>query len=439
MTPKHYHFIGIAGIGISALARYHHALGATITASDWQEDESIGLLRKDGIDTTIGVDENNLPTSADIVVYSQAHIHHPELLRAQSLGMKTLTYPEALAEVVNSKKCIAITGSHGKSTTTAMTGVMLAGSSIGGSTLVGTRVPQFGDSNIHIEDSSYFVIEACEYRRSFLAYHPYITVITNIDLDHLDYYHDLHDYISAFQVIVDQTSGYVIYDGSDVNAQKLDFSKTKAKPIRMSHEGWYDENGIFSVFSQMNLQVPGDHLLFDAKLAYVVGKTLGLADGYIVQKLESYVGSWRRSEIIRTTKAGNILMSDYGHHPTEIRLTLEAIKQKYADKQIFVAFQPHQYSRTRELLSDFLTAFDAVNELIIPDIYFSRDNNEDVAYMTRERFVESLREHYPFVQNGNGLKNTISIIQKYDQENPNSAVIVLLGAGDIDTLREEIW
>ena len=136
MTPKHYHFIGIAGIGISALARYHHALGTTITASDWQEDESIGLLRKDGIETTIGVDEKNLPLNADVIVYSQAHINHPEVLRAKSLGMKTLTYPEALAEVVNAKKCIAITGSHGKSTTTAMTGVMLANSTVGASTLV---------------------------------------------------------------------------------------------------------------------------------------------------------------------------------------------------------------------------------------------------------------------------------------------------------------
>lgn len=119
-------------------------------------------------------------------------------------------------------------------------------------------------------------------------------------------------------------------------------------------------------------------------------------------------------------------MSDYGHHPTEIRLTLEAIKQKYMDKQLFVVFQPHQHSRTRELLSEFITAFDAADELIIPDIYFSRDSDEDVRYMTIERFVDSLKPRYPFVQNGNGLRNTLSFIQKYDRENPNSAVIVLL-------------
>ncbi len=119
-------------------------------------------------------------------------------------------------------------------------------------------------------------------------------------------------------------------------------------------------------------------------------------------------------------------MSDYGHHPTEIQLTLQAIAAKYPDKKLFVAFQPHQHSRTRELLSGFATAFDAAHELVVPDIYFSRDSDEDVAYMTTERFVDTLGSRYPFIQNGNGLENTINTIQKYDKENPNSSIIVLL-------------
>lgn len=385
------------------------------------------------------MDKNNLPIDSDMVIYSNAHINHPEVLRAKSLGIKTLTYPDALAEIVNTKKCIAITGSHGKSTTTAMTGVLLRDSIIGASTIVGTKVPQLHNSNFYFEDSLYFIIEACEYKRAFLAYHPFITVITNIDLDHLDYYRDLEDYISAFQSLINQTSGYVIYDMDDENAQKLDFSQIKAQPIRINHEGYYEKNGDFAIFPPMNLQVPGDHLLFDAKLAFVVGRLLGLDSDYIVQKLESYTGCWRRSEIIRTTANGNILMSDYGHHPTEIRLTLAAIAQKYRDKKLFVVFQPHQHSRTRELLEDFETAFDSADMLVIPDIYFSRDNDGDVAYMTTERLIETLQKRYPFVQNGNGLRNTLDIIQKYDRENPNSSVIVLLGAGDIDTLRYDIF
>lgn len=438
MTQKHYHFIGIGGIGISALARYHHLMGDVISATDMEDFPMVQSLREEGIDTVIGVDENNLPLDADTVVYSTAHIGHPEVLRAKSLGMRVLTYPEALAEVVNAKKCIAITGSHGKSTTTAMTGVMLASSSVGGSTLVGTQVPGLGGSNLHVEDSPYFAIEACEYKRAFLAYHPYITVITNIDLDHLDYYRDLEDYISAFQTLVNQTSGYVVYDMEDENARKLDFSYTTAKPIHINHTGWHDENGTFELFPEMNLQVPGDHLLFDAKLAFAVGKLLGLTDDYIVRKLETYTGCWRRSEIVGTTPSGNILMSDYGHHPTEIRLTLEAIHSKYPDKKLLVAFQPHQHSRTRELLPEFATAFDSADMLIIPDIYFSRDSDEDVAYMTTERFINTLRVRYPSVQNGEGLGHTAELIRKYDRENPDSSIILLLGAGDIDMLRTEI-
>ena len=222
-----------------------------------------------------------------------------------------VSYPDALAEIVNAKKCIAITGSHGKSTTTAMTGVMLAGSKVGNSVVVGTQVPGLGGSNMYFEQSDYFTIEACEYKRAFLSYHPFITVITNIDLDHLDYYRDLEDYISAFQSLIEQTSGYVIYDMEDENAQKLDFSKTLAQPIRINHEGYYGEDGTLSLFPEIHLQVPGDHLLFDAKLAFVVGKILDLDDNYIQEKLESYTGCWRRSEIIRTTQNGNILMSDY--------------------------------------------------------------------------------------------------------------------------------
>lgn len=258
---------------------------------------------------SIGHRTENIPANTDRIIYTKAVLgtastfekgyrNNIEMITGKERGIPLVSYPDALAEIVNAKKCIAITGSHGKSTTTAMTGVMLAGSSVGGSTLVGTQVPGLGGSNLHIEDSPYFVIEACEYKRAFLAYRPHITVITTIDLDHSDYYRDLADYISAFQSIIEQTSGYVVYDENDVNAQKLDFSRTLAKSIRVNQVGWYSEDGVFSLFPELHLQVPGDHLLFDAKLAFVVGKLVGLDDGYIIEKLESYTGCWRRSEII---------------------------------------------------------------------------------------------------------------------------------------------
>ena len=225
------------------------------------------------------------------------------------------------------------------------------------------------------------MIEACEYKRSFLQYHPFIAIITNIDLDHLDYYKNLDDYISAFQSLVDQTSGFVVISESDENSLKLNIPKEKKTP-------------------EISLQIPGNHILQDARLVFAVSKLLGLEDEYITEKLASYSGSWRRSEIIRTTKNGNILMSDYGHHPNEIRPTLHAIKTKFPDKKLFVAFQPHQYSRTRELLPEFSNAFMDADMLIIPNIYFSRDKQEDVEWMTTDRLVDTIRKNFSSVQNG---------------------------------------
>jgi UDP-N-acetylmuramate--alanine ligase len=150
-----------------------------------------------------------------------------ELAKARDSGIRHLSYPAALGEVFNIKQGIAITGSHGKSTTTAMTAIMLAGSSFGTSAIVGTQVPQLDGTNFHAEESDNFVIEACEYKRSFLHYHPYITVITNIDLDHLDYYKSLEDYISAFQSLVNQTSGFVMISADDENSKRLEIPEEK--------------------------------------------------------------------------------------------------------------------------------------------------------------------------------------------------------------------
>ncbi len=142
---------------------------------------------------------------------------------------------------------------------------------------------------------------------------------------------------------------------------------------------------------EMRLQVPGGHLLHDAHLAYTVGRLLGMQDDAIIPRLESYTGSWRRSEIVGTTKHGNIVMSDYGHHPNEIRPTLKAIREKYPEKKLLVIFQPHQYSRTRELLHGFATSFSHASELIIPNIYFSRDKQEDVEWMTPDRLIAAIQ------------------------------------------------
>ncbi|MBP9779982.1 hypothetical protein KBD33_05175 [Candidatus Gracilibacteria bacterium] len=537
---KHLHVIGIGGIGVSALARYYKHLGYSVSGSDGSDSPFLETLRNEGFEIFIGHNAKNLKDTSVLVIYSEAIITkpdltpeeqiytNPELAKARDMSIRHISYPVALGEVFNSKQGIAIAGSHGKSTTTAMTTLLLANEYSGNPTIeipdngsfaymptapgcsaiIGTQVPQLGNTNFYSEiGSEYFVIEACEYKRSFLQYRPYITVITNIDLDHLDYYRDLEDYISAFQSLVDQTSGFVIISADDENSKKLDIPEEKKiivgnAPLlrgdgdsqggliskKPSHhptityfprveEVCCNAKKCYNVEKSMpipvmNLQVPGSHLLQDANLAYTVGRLLGMQDDIIVPKLESYRGSWRRSEIVKLTENGNILMSDYGHHPNEIKPTLGAIKEKYSDKKLFVVFQPHQYSRTRELLQEFAVSFGDVDTLIIPNIYFSRDKKEDVEWMITEKLIgaienaekikypnqiereeakiEEVSSHpekggkgvcsdkNPWIINGDGLSNTAKLIQEYDRENPNSSVILLLGAGDIDTIRYEI-
>lgn len=487
---KHLHVIGIGGIWVSALARYYKRLGYGVSGSDGADSPFLDRLRSEGFDISIGHKSENLPQDTDLVIYSEAIITkpdltpdeqiyaNPELAKARDLGIEHLSYPVALGAVFNVKQGIAITGSHGKSTTTAMTTLMLANdyatnptielpddgaafyapTAPGCSAIIGTQVPQLGNSNFYTEPmTDNFVIEACEYKRSFLQYRPYITVITNIDLDHLDYYRDLEDYLSAFQSIVDQTSGFVIISADDANSQKLNIPEEK-KIIVWNNKIIYfprvqeNKDGVIENYyvqkdmpiPDMALQVPGTHLLQDAHLTYTVGRLLGMKDDIIVPKLEWYMGSWRRSEIVGTTIHGNIVMSDYGHHPNEIRPTLRAIREKYRDKKLLVVFQPHQYSRTRELLQEFASSFSDASELIIPNIYFSRDKKEDVEWMTTERFIDAVKteksklKSSESVINGNWLQNTVKLIQEYDSNHPNSAVILLLGAGDVDGLRYEI-
>ncbi len=210
-----------------------------------------------------------------------------------------------------------------------------------------------------------------------------------------------------------------------------------ARPVGTSAE--FDKVVLWeTLLPTVRLQVPGEHLAQDARLAYVALLLSGIPQETIAPAMERYRGSWRRSELVGTTENGNVVISDYGHHPAEIRPTLAAIKSKYPDRKLFVAFQPHQHSRTRELLREFATAFDAADELLVPDIYFSRDKKEDVEWMTVGRLLETLAVRYPRVRGGNGLDAALAELLAFDAENPGKAAFVLLGAGNVDDMRYRI-
>lgn len=435
---KKIYIIGTGWIWVSWIARYYNENGYQVYGSDKTDSELIHAMKKEWINIIIGEDEGRLDTSFEKVVYTEAiPKNQSEIQKAMSLWLTLQTYPEALAEIANKKMLITIAGTHGKSTTTSMTSLVLKNSSENVNALVWSLLKEFAGKNVFFSESKYFVLEACEYKRSFLRYKPYIWVITNIDLDHLDYYKDLPDYISAFEEYTNNivSWGYLIIDGNCENSLSLKWKRNDIHYIEV-YDKYYIHWGNKNFFPVLNLKVPGKHIEFDAKLAYVVWEIIWITKEQIQSSLENYNGIWRRSEIIGLTEYDNILMSDYGHHPTEISLNLWALKKKYADKKIVTIFQPHQYNRTLELLKDFKNCFSDTDILIIPDIYESRDTEEDKAKINGKKLTEYINHHHKIFWDG--LKNTLSIIKKLDSENPGKLVIILQGAWNVDDLRYDI-
>lgn len=286
-----------------------------------------------------------------------------------------------------------------------------------------------------------------------MQYRPKGLIITNIDHDHHDYYKTEEDYVHAFQELVNQTQDFVIIGKDDKHASTLDFGKkivVRATKEEFSFFNPFTQENEVGIFPKMALQVPGEHLAFDGCLAFAAAymyglfatqgnpNKAGLSYAHIGAYLQAYTGAWRRSEIVRNTESGNILMSDYGHHPTEIAPTLAAIKDKYPAKTLVVVFQPHQYARTRSLLYDFGPALQKADILVVPNIYFSRDSHADVEALPPEKFVDILKKDIANTIYGNGIENTTEWLKTYDAEHPNSSILLLLGAGNVDDIREYI-
>ncbi|MDD2870663.1 MAG: UDP-N-acetylmuramate--L-alanine ligase [Candidatus Gracilibacteria bacterium] len=441
MQKDKIYIIGIGGIGISALARYYLTQSFTVYGSDKSSSELIEKLKDEGINITIGENPELINNDFDLVIYSEAiPENNSERKKALSIGIETISYPKALAKIANQKKLITIAGTHGKSTTTSMTSLILKNSDIDFTSIVGTLIKEFGNKNFYhrrdTQEQEYFVIEACEYKKSFLNYKPTVGIITNIELDHIDYYKNLDNYIEAFKEYLENIlpGGFAIINGEDTNCKKLIGLRTDINYIEIYKEH-YSYNGQLLQYPIIDIKVPGEHIKFDSKIAYVIGHMIGINDKTIIDSLEKYSGVWRRMERIGTTVHNNILISDYGHHPTEISLTLKSIKESNLDKKILTIFQPHQYSRTIELIEDFKNCFKYTDKLIIPNIYESRDTETDKQKIDTQKFVE-LINHKDKID-GKGLNNTLKLIEEFDKNN-SGAIILLLGAGDIDNLRYKI-
>lgn len=344
MQGKKIYMIGIGGIGMSALAQYYVAEGAEVTGSDRDISPTTEMLAKKGVVVVIGQKADNVPADTDMVVYSAAvPADNAERARAAELGVPQINYPEALGRATDGKRLIAVVGTHGKTTTTAMIGKILIEAGADPTVVVGSVVPEWG-SNFRKGSSDIFVVEACEYRKHFIAFHPEVLVVTNIEWDHTDFYKTPAEFIAAFDEIKGQ-------------------SKTIIDRAR-----YIDE-------AVPELLVPGEFNKDNARAAKAGVKALlpSITNEAIDHALKGYKGTWRRFEYKGVLPGGAELYDDYAHHPTAIAKTLEAAREKFPNKKIVVFFHPHLYSRTRDLFDDFARSLAGADEAYVLPVYAARE------------------------------------------------------------------
>lgn len=423
------HFIGIGGIGISALARHFLCHNTEVTGSDLIENETIKALKSMGAKIYKG-HKDSLPKGVERVIYSPAISNdNSEILAAERLNLEILSYPEALGELTKKYFTIAVSGTHGKSTTTGMIAVTIQ--DLDPTIIVGTKMHEFGESNYRMGQSNYLVIEADEWQGSLLNYHPNCIVLTNLEAEHLDFYRDLNHLIKTFQKYLGnlKNGGKVIYNGEDSNLKKLHI--TNGCPFSKS-------DAIATKIKNI-LVLPGDYNLENALAAMKVSKILGVKQKKALHALSKFKGSWRRFEekTVKIKGQNHKLILDYAHHPTELKAVLTAVSQKFS-RPICVIFQPHQYQRTLYLKKKFIEVLNqsTVDNFFITDIYSVPGREEDwiKKSITAENLVSEVKN-----KNVHYLPGNFNKIAKQIRSNlQTNEIIVIIGAGDIYRLEESL-
>ena len=426
------YFVGIGGIGVSALAQWYQSEGWEVFGSDAARSIVTDELKKRGIRVHIGGQTGKwVPKGASLLIYSAAVAKdHPERRRAARLSIRQLSYAEALGELTKRYKTIAIAGAHGKSTTTAMVSLMLIGAGFDPTVIVGTRVKEFGGTNFRRGKSEWLVIEADEYHHSFLEYRPYAAIVTNIDREHLEYYKSFSNIKKAFKKFIRhvEPGGFIAANGDDAALTSLKLA-APAKVI------WYHSRGGASKKLKSVLRVPGAHNLSNALACNKLGKLLGINAAVRLKALANFRGTWRRFEFKGTFRGARVY-DDYGHHPTEIRATLAGARDCFPKSQIICVFQPPHSDRLRLLFNEFISSFNDADRIILAETYKvkGREGRDDPG-----RNAKALAAGL----SGRGLKATYapnhrSALQLLRHEVKKGNIILCMGAGDIWKISQQL-
>ena len=441
---KNIHAIGIGGIGLSAICEILLSRGYNVSGSDMKESEMTIRLAQMGARVFIGHRAENVD-NADVLLYTAAiGPDNPELLRAKERGIPCLSRAEMLGHLMSEyENSIAVSGTHGKTTTTSMVSLIMENAKLDPTILVGGNLGEIG-GNCQVGHSKYFVTEACEYVDSFLSLKPKIEIILNIDSDHLDYFKDINQIVRSFDKfakLVPEDGMIIAYEANPFVNQVingLDNVVTFGLNENCDYYGKdiaFDQNGMpgFDVYrkgkllTHVNLNVPGEHNVLNALAAFACTHSLGVDEKIIADTLHKYTGTERRFDIVGTTSEGVKVVDDYAHHPTEIRATLAATRN-VPHNELWVCFQPHTYTRTLALFDEFADAFQDADHLILAEIYAAREKN--IYKISSEQLMNRIKEQHPdmdvcYIDN-------FGDIAAYLKKNTSKGdMVITMGAGDI--------
>jgi UDP-N-acetylmuramate--alanine ligase len=446
---KKVHFVGVGGIGMSGIAEILLDQGFAVSGSDRAVSENTERMKALGATVFIGHDVRNVQADVDVVVYSSAvPPENPELAVAQERKIPVIRRAEMLAEVMRLRYGIGIAGTHGKTTTTSMVGLVLIEGGIDPTVIVGGRLRGLAGSNARLGKGEFIVVEADEFDRSFLSITPTIAVLTTLETDHLDCYRDLEDIKAAFVQFAQKVPfyGFVVLCLDEPALQDI-MPKLKKKIVTYGLNGQADLQAVeivhrantttFTVVYEgkdlgaIVLQIPGKHNVQNALAAIAVGLQLNVPFATIKSGIERFTGVFRRWEV-KAEVNGIVVIDDYAHHPTEIKATLAGAKSGWR-RRVVCVFQPHLYSRTRDFYDEFGRAFFNADVLVLTDVYPARE--EPIQGVSGELIVNAAREfghkqvHYVPDKN-----NVPAFLMKIKQPGD---MIITMGAGDIWKYGEE--
>lgn len=463
---KKVYLIGIKGVGMTMIAQYLSEQGIIISGSDTAEkfmtDE---VLKNAGIKVTENFNKNNIPDDADLIIYSSAYNENNEEVAAALDGkINTITYAQALGMIFNNKYGIAVAGSHGKTTTTAWLGFVMEKARLNPSVMVGANVPQFKGTSL-AGKSDYLLIEADEYQNKLKYFEPKAVLLNNIDYDHPDFFLNEEDYKQVFIEFIKKipSRGFLVANFDDKNIKKIANVNCRGKVISYAinetadyiafdikneynkqffkvkfGSDWQDSNNEITgqgLLGEFSIQLPGRHNVYNALAVIAAGIELNIKLFDIRNYLEEFSGTTRRLQILGEYM-GATLIDDYAHHPTEIKATIEALRQQYKDKKIIVVFHPHTFTRTKILIDDFAKSFDLADEVIVLDIYGSAREKQGGVHS--QDLVDKIALNKQWKIKPKNI-STLALTEKYLRNSAQRGdIIVLMGAGDVFRIGENL-